>query len=726
MAHPTPPPGNGHPAQLLTLATLAGGKKNIPSPGAFTPETGWLQGALESLERQTRMGSFLWHIPTNMVDLTPQSLRLFGLPPQYRQVPFSQYLSQVYLPDQARVLDTIHQVIASKVPLKLVHRIVMPGGAIKTILLRGEVALDHQGKTLGLSGIIQDAEEWLRTEGKLKLWEKAFQSCKEGILVTDARSIILDVNTAFLWITGYTREEALGKNPSFMKSGLHDKDFYRRMWQSIQTHDGWSGEIWDRKKNGEVFPKWINIQAIRDITGEVSNYIAVFSDLSKAREAEKQLMFLSQFDQLTKLPNRALFMERLRDAIRRVGDSQKMAAVLAVDLDDFKEVTEVMGHDTGDAVLMEAAKRVQAVVGDKGLVSRPGGDEFLVLLEDGVTVDSATGLAQKVIGELSRPVFLGGRDIQMGASAGIGMFPFDGEDESSLLSHADAALAQAKREGGGVFRLYAPELMNRVTQRKEQVALLRRALANQEFELHYQPKLDLKSKGITGMEVLVRWNNPEFGLIGPDQFIPLAEETGLIMPLGEWILSTACAQVESWRQGGMGSLRVAVNMSSRQFETLDPTDIVRRVLRETALPPEALELELTESVVMSNAKRNVATMNGFRRMGIHLSMDDFGTGYSSLSYLKKFPLNSLKIDKSFVTDIDSNPDDLAIAETIIAIGHTLNLKVVAEGVEKQEQLELLESKGCDSVQGYLVSHPLPPERFETWMADMNGKGWRVK
>ncbi|WP_027147969.1 bacteriohemerythrin [Methylobacter tundripaludum] len=563
-------------------------------------------------------------------------------------------------------------------------------------------------------GFITDITKHKQTEVELRIAATAFE-LQDAMLVTDANNVILKVNQAFTRITGYSAEEVIGKTPNLLSSGQHDKTFYSSMWESINRTDAWQGEIWNRRKNGEMFPEWLIITAVKEPDEKnehVNNYVASFSDITSRKAAEEEIKQLAFYDPLTQLPNRRLLQERLKHSIDVERRDGKRLALLMLDLDRFKAVNDSLGHLAGDELLQQVAVRISARLRDVDMVARLGGDEFVVLLEDIAHAEDAARVAAEIIFVLGKPFQLTqSNDVQIGASIGISLYPEHGASYEMLMDHADAALYQAKDQGRGCYAYFSED---QTLAARERIALetrLRRAIEQGELRVFYQPQVDIESGRIVGAEALVRWQDPIEGLIPPLRFIPIAEETGLILEIGAWVLRETCRQGRLWLDAGLPPLTLAVNVSPQQFRRGDISALVATALNETGFPAEHLELEMTESGLMENQDHVMALLNKLRSQGIRLAIDDFGTGFSSLAYLKHFPLDVLKIDKSFIDDIPNLQDDMEIAATIIAMGHILGFKVLAEGVETPEQLAFLREKKCDSYQGYIKSPPVPAEAF---------------
>ena len=575
--------------------------------------------------------------------------------------------------------------------------------SIPTRLSNGDVILD---------GVVMDVTERREAEEQLRLAAAVFESTQDGVVIANTEPRILAVNQAYQDISGYTAQEALGKNPSILKSGRHDRPFYQSMWASIQQTGYWQGEIWNRRKNGEVYPQWTSISAVRNEQGEVSNYVGVFTDISQLKQTEARLERLAHYDPLTALPNRLLFQSRMEHALEGAHRQGEQVALLLIDLDRFKDVNDTLGHPAGDELLQKVVERMRQRLREEDTLARLGGDEFVVLLERLAHPQDAGRVAQEIIDALVQVFRLdSGAEVFISASIGISLYPDHGATPSELTQHADAALYLAKGQGRHTYRYYTEALTRATQDRLSLESRLRRALEREELQVYYQPQVEIASGRIVGAEALVRWLDPDEGIIMPDRFIYIAEESGLIIPLGEYVLRTACRQAKAWSDAGLPVLRLTVNLSPRQFAHPDLAGQILSVLQETGYDPKRLELELTESALMSEGDDAVLLLDQLKMMGVRLAIDDFGTGYSSLSYLRHFPLDTLKIDKSFVRDIPHHRDDMEIATAIIQMAHILGFTVLAEGVETEEQLSFLRDRGCDLYQGYLFSKPVPAAEF---------------
>lgn len=567
------------------------------------------------------------------------------------------------------------------------------------------------------SMLIRDITERKHAEQQLRIAAAVFDA-QEGMVVTDADNMILRVNRAFTEITGYTAEEVVGRNMALFKSGRHDATFYAQMWQSLREQDTWQGEIWNCRKNGEVYPEWLTITAVKDADDVVAQYVATLTDITLRKAAEDEVKQLAFYDPLTQLPNRRLLSNRLQQALAASARSNRLGALLFIDLDNFKTLNDTLGHDVGDRLLQQVARRLAACVREGDTVARLGGDEFVIMLVDmsearpeALTQTEIVG--HKILAALNEPFALAARPYHCTASIGATLFRGQRHGVDDLMKRADLAMYDSKAAGRNTLRFFAPRMQTAITARAALETDLHRALRDREFRLYYQCQVD-QAGSVTGAEALVRWQHPVRGLISPADFIPLAEEIGLILPLGHWVLETACQQLLAWAgQADTAHLRIAVNVSAVQFRQIDFVEQVLAVIERSGANPHQLKLELTESLLLDDVEDIIVKMTALKSRGIGFALDDFGTGYSSLSYLKRLPLDQLKIDQSFVRDLLTDPNDAAIARTIVALARSMGLSVIAEGVETQAQRDCLASEGCHAYQGYLFSRPLPLEQFES-------------
>lgn len=546
-----------------------------------------------------------------------------------------------------------------------------------------------------------------RFERQLRLAAHVFEHSGEAIMITDRDNRILEVNTAFERMTGYTAAEVRGQNPRLLASGRTPAADYQAMWQALRDEGFWQGEIWDRHKDGHVYPKLMSISVVRNRQGEIDYHIANFTDISAQKAAEERIRQLAHHDALTGLPNRlhlGIALEQALAIARREGGE---LALLFIDLDRFKHINDTLGHNVGDELLIEVAKRLKSCLRESDLVARLGGDEFVVLAQGANAAFAAQYIAEKILDRFTTPFRLAGHDLRSSPSIGISLYPNDGADTETLMKNADTAMYHAKARGRNTYQFYDATMNQAASDRLLLEASLHEAIEKQQFDLHYQAQVDPKSGAVRAFEALLRWSHPQHGPIPPDRFIPIAEESGLILPLGDWVLETACAQLAAWKAAGHTGYRVAVNLSLHQLRQENLVQRVARLLAQYGLQGHELELEITESSAMHDAEATIRTLRELRALGVELAIDDFGTGYSSLAYLKLLPIQRLKLDRSFVKDIEIDPNDAAICSATIALAHALNLEVIAEGVESEPQRDYLQKLGCDVMQGYLFARPRP-------------------
>ena len=571
---------------------------------------------------------------------------------------------------------------------------------------------EADGQVSGFVSRSKDITEKTEREAKLKLSAKVFDSTIEGIAITDQEGCFITVNSAFCEITGYSEEEVLGRSPALLQSGRHDEHFYQQMWRELTLHGQWRGEIWNRRKTGEIYPELLTISSIKNDADETLNYVGVFSDISSLKQAAERLEYQAHHHPLTGLPNRLLLYARLEHSIQYAKRENIHGAILFIDLDNFKRINDSLGHSAGDEVLKEVAARLLEHSREVDTVSHVSGDEFVVVMQKIRSIDDAINWAQAFLKSLQRPFQVETFELYLSASVGISEFDGQSQGIEVLLKNADTAMYQAKEGGKNNYHLYTPELTDAAVEKVLLESHLRKAVEKNEFRLYYQPQIALPQGNVVAVEALIRWQHPELGLVTPDKFIPLSEETGLIVPIGEWVLRTACQQLMSWRAAGFELRRIAVNLSGKQIQLKNLPETVERILLETGCPSGSLELEITEGFMMQHPEQSISVLQRIRNLGVELAIDDFGTGHSSLNYLKKLPVSRLKVDRSFVWDIHENPEGEAITRAIIAMGHSLNLQVTAEGVETSEQRLFLEKLQCNEAQGFLFSRPLAVDEIE--------------
>ena len=546
-----------------------------------------------------------------------------------------------------------------------------------------------------------------RVADTLKIYANAFENSGEPILITDENNNIININKAFTEQIGYTREEVMGKNPRIFASGKTPASTYEEMWKSLNETGFWQGELWDKTKSGRIFPKLAAISAIKDEYNQDLFYIASFADISDRKEAEERIAHLAHHDILTGLQNRFSLEDRLEQALSIAQRDQTMVALFFIDLDRFKNINDSLGHHAGDKLLIEVANRLKECVRDSDIVARIGGDEFVIVLTGMKDSTQAALIAETLLRQVSRPYVIDKHTLETSPSIGISIYPDDGSNVDELMRNADIAMYHAKEQGRNNYHFFTDSMLVSAQERLKFQAELRSALDKGELELHYQPQIDAGKQYISSVEALIRWEHPERGMIPPDDFIPIAEETGFIHELGEWIFNEACRQLATWRSQGITKLKMAVNLSAKQLHSIELSNIVSTMLTMHQLRGEDLELEITETAAMTDPEVALEQLNALRELGVGLAIDDFGTGYSSLAYLKRLPIQTLKLDRTFVRDLEHDQNDLEISTATIGLAHSLGLQVVAEGVETQGQLEFLVAHQCDYLQGYYFSKPLP-------------------
>ncbi|MBI1891836.1 MAG: EAL domain-containing protein [Burkholderiales bacterium] len=555
---------------------------------------------------------------------------------------------------------------------------------------------------------------------KLRLLAHAMENTMDGVMIIDAKKMrIVAVNKGFTNITGYTAEEAMGHTPRMFRSEHHDEAFYKELWRALRKEGRWRGEIWDTRKSGEKYAQLLNLSAVRVENGQVTHYVGSFNDISQYKDYESALEFLANHDPLTNLPNRILLNNRLEEAIANAGRKNGLVCLMFIDLDRFKVVNDSLGHEIGDRLLQQVAARLLAGVHPDATVARLGGDEFTIVTERIASVEDAAQIAEGLLEALLKPAHIDDHQLYISASIGVSFYPQDGTDATTLLKHADTAMYRAKEEGRDKFKFFSSDMNARAREFMMMANSLRLALDKNQLVIEYQPRVNLKSGHIVGVEALLRWDHPELGRISPQKFIPLAEETGLIVPIGEWVIRAACRQGKIWLDAGY-PLHVAVNLSVRQFRKKGLVEFILNAVRDADYRPDLLEVEITESLMMDDPDAINSTLNELHEHGIKIAIDDFGTGYSSLNYLKQFPIGYVKIDQSFVRDTPGDPDSVAIVKTIIAMGKNLRLSLIAEGIENEQQRDLLCAEGCDEAQGFFYSRSVPAHDILPLLVRFNG------
>ncbi len=670
------------------------------------------EASLLKAQQIAGLGYWEWQVVEDRLSWSEGAYRLFAWVPGHEPSSYAAFLESVYPEDRQRFQGAVDHALMTKCGLNFQHRLIHQDGTLQEVHEEGELECDAGGVPVRMFGTVQDITLRKHSEKQLVLATRVFESSIEGIIIADADGVIQSVNKAFTQITGYSQEEVIGTKPSILKSDRHDPAFYQAMWSLLLETGKWEGEIWNRRKNGEVYPEYLTITAVVDEYDQLSHYVAVFHDLSDIHGYKEQIHFHAYHDALTSLPNRLLLLDRLKVAMRHAQRLTKYAAVLCLDLDNFKHVNDCLGHMAGDILLQQVAERLKLCVAADSTVARLGGDDFAIIVEQCDDIKDVVLIAEKILEQFVTPFNLTSYETFITVSIGITCFPNDGSDAEILLKNAELAMYRAKNEGKNKYQLFAKTMNARLIHRLSLENNLRKAVDRNEFLVYYQPKVSASSGEIVGVEALVRWQKRDGQLISPLDFIPLAEETGLIVPIGAFVLRQACLDTGKWLKLNK-KLSVSVNLSARQFMQEGLVSEIGRILDETGFPASNLELEVTESVVMGNEQAAIEQLQELKGLGLHLGLDDFGTGYSSLQYLRKMPIDTLKIDRSFIKDLPDNAESSAIAIAIISLSQALKLELVVEGVENHAQLQFLCQQDCQEIQiqGYLFSPPVPAAAF---------------
>lgn len=666
-------------------------------------------------ERVAHVGSWDLDVVSDAMSWSTEMYRLLGVA---QETPPARALLRdaIHRDERAAVLATLADAVAQHQPFDLEFRLDTPQGeTLRWVHVRATVTYGDDGQPQRLVGTMQDISARRLADEELRLAASVFENSLNAILIADADGIIRKVNRAFCVMTGYTEREAVGQTTRLLRSGEQGDAFYAEMWAALNDHSRWEGELVNRRKDGRHFAVWESVVAVRNPAGEVTSYIGLFSDISEQKAAAERIRQLAFYDVLTGLPNRALLLDRCEHAVARAAREERRLAVLFLDLDRFKHINDSLGHPVGDALLQAVAHRLRDVLRGYDTIARLGGDEFVVLLEDIGSPMNAQMVARRIVEAFREPFQLDGHSLSIGTTVGVSLFPDHGTDVTSLFKYADLALYQGKEGGRGDFRLFEPRFNDVARQRMQLERELRGALERDELTLHYQPLLKLPEGRAVAAEALLRWTHPELGPVSPAEFIPVAEDSGLIVPIGAWVLEQACWQARRWLDEGLVLETIAVNLSGVQIQREDLVDLVARVLERTGLPARHLELEISEAYLLRHATRDLHQLARLRELGVSLALDDFGTGQTSLGHLRRLPVSRLKIDRSFTTDVDRDPAGATVTGAIIGLGHGLGLTVVAEGVETAEQEARLIQQGCDLVQGFRYSRPLPAQAFEAFV-----------
>jgi len=613
--------------------------------------------------------------------------------------------------------DDVAVITSGKPKLGIVEQVNTINNEIRWGIANKIPRLNNDGSVSGLIALVLDITENKKIEDQRCIWTKIFNCSGQPMSITDSHNKFVAVNQAFCDATGYSESEVIGEDPKILKSGYHDVVLYQKMWGEINEAGFWQGEIWDKRKNGTVYPKWLRIDQVKNSQGTLINYVGTFTDRTERKAAEERIDYLGRYDTLTGLPNRSVLTDKLGVAIKKAIINKNRIGVISIDLDRFKNINDSLGHKIGDEFLKEIAKRLEYCSGEGAITVRFSGDAFIVILPDIHKESEITAIVNKITHEIRQPFVYGQVELMITVSVGISVFPEDGDNPDVLIRNADTAMHQAKDIGRNNYQFFTAVMNESASEHLLLENSLRRAVERKEFILFYQPQIDAKTGEVIGVEALIRWLHPSKNIVSPLEFIPLAEETGLIIPIGEWVLLEACRQQREWMNRGLPPIPISVNISAVQFRDKDFLHRLATAIKNSGIEPGYLDLEVTESIVMEKPELVIEQLKTIKAMGIKLSLDDFGTGFSSLSYLRYFPLDRLKIDQSFVRDLVTVPVTLAIVESIIVLGRNLKLKTIAEGVETAEQLQCLQRLQCDEIQGYYYSKPLSSNDFITWMKD---------
>ncbi len=656
-----------------------------------------------------KIGFWDWDVIRDKQVWSDSCKTLLGLSPE-SSADFQVLLNSVHPDDREMMKNQIDAAIQEKRDYGSEFRVVWPDGSVHWQAARGRAFYDQTGRTTRMAGVAMDIDERKRAEERLYLQAATLEVAANAIVITDSRGTIESVNNAFTTLTGYSKEEVLGKNPRLLKSGKQPEGFYGNLWSTITSGKVWQGEIVNKRKDGTTYTEEMTITPVSQGVGKTNytRFVAIKQDITQRKAAETQVELLAYYDALTGLPNRTLLQDRLAKALAVARRRKERLALLFLDLDGFKNINDSFGHSVGDLVLQEVSERLKKWGREQDTVARVGGDEFIIVLSGVKDISDAAVATERLMDAMTAVFNVQGHFLNIGCSIGISIFPEDGADSETLIKNADAAMYSAKTNGRNDFKFFMAEMNAQVVERVALESGLRLALHKKQLFLVYQPQVDIATGRIIGLEALLRWQHPDLGLVPPDKFIRIAENSGLILPIGEWVLRTACSQARKWQDEGLPAVTMAVNVSAVQFRQEGFCELIKRVLHETGLASRCLELELTESVLLDNAEVILSVVRKLKAMGLKLAIDDFGTGYSSLSYLTQFPVSKLKIDRSFVQDVAVNPDDAAITTAIISMAKSLHLKVIAEGVDNEAQLSFLRMLQCDEIQGYYFSRPLTP------------------
>jgi len=670
---------------------------------------------LKRAQKLAKVGSWEYYPDDARIYWSAQEYDNFDVP-DHVVIDYQKYIQYIHPDDKEQVEQRNAQCLQQKKPSDLNFRLLLDDGSIRHLHSYTQVDVDADNQITRVFGITKDITDEVNAAAKLEQASTVFSSTSEAIFITDENNLISSINPAYTKTTGYSEQDVLGKDPRILNSGHHDKNFFKVFWRELKATGHWQGEIWNRHKDGHVFPVWQSIASIKDSSGKIIQFVSLFSDISARKADEELIRYQANYDSLTGLPNRNLFLDRINIALKHAHRNNKQLALLLLDLDRFKWINDTLGHKAGDVILQETASRLKESVRDSDTVARLGGDEFAIILPELNHVSDAESIANKIFSAFKAPLSIDGNEIHISGSIGITLFPDDADNVDSLQMNADSAMYSAKEDGRNRFHYFTPQLQAKAERHLLLINYLQQALKRDEFEVYYQPIIDLVSHQIVSAEALIRWRQPQLGFISPEEFIPLAESSGLIRAVGDWVVFRVAKNMQRWQQLGLKPINISINKSAYQFSNDHCDDDWFHIFKRHDIDVGRITVEITESVLMEKGHDHVSKLSAMKKQGMKISLDDFGTGYSSLSYLKRFPVDILKIDRSFVRDIIEDSSDAMLVEMILSLADKMNIKVVAEGVETQEQLTFLQKHGCRYIQGYLFSKPLPLAEFESFLS----------
>ncbi|MDI6783598.1 MAG: EAL domain-containing protein [bacterium] len=683
-----------------------------------TKELQKIKDSLTEAQRIVHLGNWDWDIVNNQLAWSDEIYRIFGVPQQEFKASYETFLDSVHPDDRAVVNKAVQEALQEKKPYNIDHRIVLPDGSFRIVQEQAEVTYDQNGKPSRMVGTVQDITDRKRAEAEVQKLFMAIEQASDWVVITDKEGNIEYANRIVEEITGYKPEELIGKKTSMFKSGKYSQEFYKKMWDIILSGKTFRRIMTNRKKNGELFDVFHTITPLKDEKGNITHFIATSKDLTQQKQLEEKLNYLAFYDSLTDLPNRTLFLDRIKQSLRKAGYTKRNVALLLLNIDRFKMINDTFGSGFADNVLQEIAKRISTTLREGDTVARLGSDEFGIALIDVAAAEDVIRVVEKIMNRITQPIKIDGQELGLTVSIGISLYPTDGKDEQILIRNASIALTKAKQLGRKNYQFYTSELNVKAAELMAIESYLVPALKNDEFRMYYQPYFDITSKKLVGFEALIRWKNEALGgMVSPAKFIPILEETGMITEVGAWIFHTVCRQVADWIGKGYPVVPVAVNLSAVQFRQKELAETLIEIQQNYGFEKKYIIFEVTESTVMADVKFTQTVLNKLKEVGFAVAIDDFGTGYSSLSYLKKFPLNILKIDISFIREVATDPDSTSLVTTIIGMAHSLGLKTIAEGVETEEQGKILRLLRCDIAQGYYYSKPLPAEEVIRFLAE---------